>query len=150
MEALNLDNCGCSAAHQDTVGNIYFQLRSKKTTNCVVRVAPFDIKIILNNDTSVVQPDLIVICENATLPCAVFEVLSPSTAAKDKGIKKDLYQLSKIKEYYIINTDLKIIDKYILDHDKYYYVKGYSLDEAIKIECIDVEILVQDIFENID
>jgi len=84
---------GCSAAHQDTVGNIYFQLRSKKTTNCVVRVAPFDIKIILNNYTSVVQPDLMVICENATLPCAVFEVLSPSTAAKDKGIKKDLYQL---------------------------------------------------------
>jgi len=83
------------------------------------------------------------------MPCAVFEVLSPSTASKDKGVKKDLYELSGIKEYYIINIDLKIIDKYILDNGRYYYIKGYSIGDTFTIDCVEVDLFVDDIFEDL-
>jgi len=142
---------GCSAKHQDIAGNIFFNLKLKKTIQCYPRLAPYDIKINLSNEINIVQPDVMIFCENEIMPCAVFEVLSPSTARKDKSVKKDLYELAKIKEYYIINTDLEIIDKYLLDNGKYYYERGYSpcRDETVKIECIDANILVSDIFENI-
>jgi len=141
---------GASAKHQDIVGNIYYQVKTKnKNKKCKARIAPYDIKIQNKNDISVVQPDVMIVCQDKELPCAVFEVLSPSTASKDKGVKKDLYELSGIKEYYIINSDLKIIDKYTLDNGRYYYVKGYSGDDSITIDCVDVDIIVDDIFEDI-
>jgi len=141
---------GCTANHQDTVGNIYFNLRSIKNTTCIPRVAPYDIKINIDHNISVVQPDVMILCEDNELPCAVFEVLSPSTASKDKGVKKELYELAGIKEYYIVNSDLKIVDKFLLDNGRYYYVKGFNTTDTIKIDCIDADISVEDIFENID
>ena len=141
---------GCSQKHQDTLLNIAYLLKAKKNKKCIPRVAPYDIKISFDNEINVVQPDIMIFCKNKILPCTVFEILSPSTAYKDKGIKKELYESAKIKEYYIINIDLKIIDKYKLDNGKYYYVKGFNSKETIKIDCIDTEIPVKDIFENID
>ena len=96
-----------------------------------------------------VQPDVMILCEDKELPCAVFEVLSPSTASKDKGVKKDLYEYAKIKEYYIINIDLKIVDKYLLQNGQYYYVRGFSIGDTIKIDCIEADIQIDDIFEDI-
>jgi len=141
---------GASAKHQDAVGNLYFKI--KQTNNkkkCKPRIAPYDIKLKNKDDISVVQPDVMIMCQDQEIPCAVFEVLSPSTASKDKGIKKDLYELSGIKGYYIVNIELKIIDKYILDNGRYYYVKGYSISDTVTIDCVEVDILVDNIFEDI-
>ena len=141
---------GASAKHQDIVGNISYNIKNgNKNAKCKPRIAPYDIKIKIDNDINIVQPDVMIFCEDELMPCAVFEVLSPSTAAKDKGVKKDLYEMAKIKEYYIIDIDYKIIDKYILDNGKYYYEKGYSNDEVFTIECIKQEIVVSDIFKDI-
>lgn len=141
---------GASAQHQDAVFNLAYHL--KKISNnkkCKPRIAPYDIKLNNKDDISVVQPDVMILCEEQDIPCAVFEVLSPSTASKDKGVKKDLYELSGIKEYYIINIELKIIDKYILDNGRYYYIKGYSLGDTVTIECVEVDLFVDDIFEDL-
>lgn len=141
---------GASAKHQDAVFNLAYHLKQIiKNKNCKPRIAPYDIKLKNKDDISVVQPDVMILCQDQDIPCAVFEVLSPSTASKDKGVKKDLYELSGIKEYYIINIDLKIIDKYILDNGRYYYVKGFSLSDTITIDCVEAEILVDNIFEDI-
>ncbi|MEA2050333.1 MAG: Uma2 family endonuclease [Campylobacterota bacterium] len=143
-------NSGASAKHQDAVFNLaYYLKQTSKKDKCKPRIAPYDIKLKNKDDISVVQPDVMIICQDLDIPCAVFEVLSPSTASKDKGVKKELYELSGIKEYYIINIELKIIDKYILDNKKYYYIKGYSLNDTITIDCVEVDILVDDIFKDI-
>ena len=140
-----------SAKHQDIVLNIAYLLKQKRTQNCYPRLSPYDIKITINKDTNVVQPDVMLFCIDQIMPCAVFEVLSPSTAIKDKGVKKELYLAAKIPEYYIINTELEIIDKYILQHNQYCYVKGFSpcKGEMIHIDCLQSDILVSDIFEHI-
>ncbi len=142
---------GASSAHQDAVGNIFFILKSRikeKDSNCHPRIAPYDLKFFKGNDKNVVQPDIILYCEDET-PCAVFEVLSKSTARKDKGVKKELYERFGIEEYFIVDTTLKIIDKYELNGGKYYYVKGFNIEDEMKINCLDEEISIQEVFENI-
>ncbi len=142
---------GASSAHQDAVLNIAYILKSRikeKQSSCHPRIAPYDLKLFRGEDKNVVQPDIILYCEDKT-PCAVFEVLSDSTANKDKGVKKELYERFGIKEYFIVDTALKIIDKYELNGGKYYYVKGFNIEDEMLINCLNEEISIQEVFENI-
>ncbi|MFK5976679.1 MAG: Uma2 family endonuclease [Sulfurovum sp.] len=140
---------GASAVHQDIVGNIFFIFKTvtKEDKKCFPRVAPFDIKLIINNNISVVQPDVMLFCDKESLPCAVFEVLSPSTAYKDKTIKKDLYEQSGIREYFLVNSDFRTVDKFILKDDKYIYDRAYGEEDKLSIECFGLDIELADVFE---
>ena len=140
---------GASALHQDTVGNIFFILKniSKNEERCFPRIAPFDLKLNVNNAISVVQPDVMLFCEEE-LPCAVFEVLSPSTAYKDKTIKKELYEKSGIKEYFLVNVDFRIIEKFMLVDNRYCYIGAYGIEDTMLIDCLEQKLEVKEIFED--
>jgi len=140
---------GASASHQDAVGNIFFALKniSKEKQRCLPRIAPFDLKLTNGDDISVVQPDVMLFCSDEPIPCAVFEVLSPSTAHKDKTIKKELYERSGIDEYFLVNVEYKIVDKFLIRDGIYYYDKAYGEDEQMPILCLDSFIVVSEIFE---
>ncbi len=47
-------------------------------------------------------------------PVLVAEILSPSTAAKDRNLKMELYQLQGVKYYCILDTQFKKIEVYEL------------------------------------
>ena len=140
---------GASAAHQDAVLNLGYILKkfSKEKQSCTPRIAPFDLKLTVNNDISVVQPDVMLFCSDEETPCAVFEVLSPSTAHKDKTVKKELYEQSGIEEYFLINVEFKIVEKFILKNKDYVYDKAYGIEESIPLLCLDEEIVVSEVFE---
>lgn len=140
---------GASAEHQDLVGELFFRLKQsakEQKSNCFPRLAPFDIKLFRGSDKNIVQPDVMLFCEERELPCALFEVLSPSTASKDRGAKKELYERFGIKEYFIVDLNLKIIDSYRLENGKYYYVKGFSPCDDMPIECMDSKIDIAELF----
>jgi Uma2 family endonuclease len=139
---------GASASHQDAVGNIFYILKtlSKEREECKPRVAPFDIKLTVDEKINVVQPDVILFCKSE-LPCAIFEVLSPSTAYKDKTVKKELYKKSGIDEYFLVNVEFKIIEKFKLIDDSYHYIGVYGLEDALPLECLDTEFNVAEVFE---
>ena len=140
---------GASASHQDTVGNIFFSLKniSKIKERCLPRIAPFDLKLKNGDDISVVQPDVMLFCSDEHIPCAVFEVLSPSTAHKDKTVKKELYERSGIDEYFLVNVEYKLVDKFLRRDGIYYYDRAYGEDEEMPIVCLDSFIVVSEIFE---
>ena len=143
---------GATATHQDIVLNIATHLKTyKKTTNCFPRIAPFDLKIECSGTINVVQPDIILYCEEKEIPCAIFEVLSPSTAYKDKGIKKELYESCGVHNYFLVDPLAKTIDKFILKEKRYIYDKCYGVDEehsdTMAIECLHTEIDVKVFFE---
>lgn len=144
---------GASAAHQDVVGNIFYLLKniSKSKQECFPRIAPFDLKLIINEQTNTVQPDVMLFCENDEndLPCAIFEVLSPSTAYKDKTVKKDLYEQSGVQEYFLVDLNFKIIEKFMLVDKKYRYIGVYSIDDNLPIKCFSDEIEVAAIFDDL-
>jgi len=86
---------------------------------CHTYVSPFDVLFPEDSraddadDTAdtVVQPDLVVICDSAKLtdqgctgaPDFVLEILSPATAFKDMEDKLQLYERRGVREYWILN-----------------------------------------------
>jgi Uma2 family endonuclease len=94
---------------------------------CEVYPAPFDVRLPDSDEaddliTTVVQPDISIICDNRKLddkgcrgaPDLIMEILSPSTASRDMILKKDLYQKHGVKEYWIVHPLEKIVIVYKL------------------------------------
>ncbi|MDR1702473.1 MAG: Uma2 family endonuclease [Sporomusaceae bacterium] len=69
-----------------------------------------------------VIPDAMIVCNRDIIkqsgihgaPDLIVEVLSPSTAKKDKGYKKKLYEKCGVKEYWLVDTDSHSIEVYLL------------------------------------
>ena len=139
---------GASGVHQDIVLNIAILLKQLSTKGCKTRIAPYDLKLSCATQTHVVQPDVLLLCQESTLPCAVFEVLSPSTATKDKTVKKELYEVCGIQEYFIISAEYKTVDKYTLE-DGRYMIKSYGIEDELELTCAQATLKVADIFEDI-
>ncbi|MFN0082424.1 MAG: Uma2 family endonuclease, partial [Ferruginibacter sp.] len=68
-------------------------------------------------------------------PDFVIEILSKSTEKKDRGVKFNDYELHNVKEYWIIDTNKKIVEQYILQKGK------YELMVKIKTGSIECSIL---------
>ncbi|BCD62683.1 hypothetical protein NitYY0826_C1566 [Nitratiruptor sp. YY08-26] len=144
---------GASAKHQDVVGNIYFTLRNE--SNCKPRVAPYDLKLKCSFDSSVepinvVQPDVMLFCEEEKLPCAIFEVLSPSTASKDKTDKLALYECAGINEYYIVEPEYKVVERFVLEGKKYRFAGNFTENMYMPVACIGKEVDVSAFFEGVE
>lgn len=102
--------------------------------SCELFTAPFDVRLSertgLTDDKidTVVQPDLVVICDKAKLdergcigcPDMIVEILSPSTAAHDLKTKFDLYQRFGVREYWIIHPAEQTLLIYRLGADGLY------------------------------
>jgi Uma2 family endonuclease len=52
-------------------------------------------------------------------PDFVIEILSKSTEKNDRGVKFNDYELHNVKEYWIIDTNKKVIEQYLLQKGKY-------------------------------
>jgi Uma2 family endonuclease len=85
--------------------------------------APFDVK--LSGDTedarpTVVQPDLPVVCDPSKLteqgmtgpPDPVIEIVSPDSGFDDRSSKFDLYRDSRVREYWIVDPDERVVEVY--------------------------------------
>lgn len=86
---------------------------------CVPFVAPVD--VVLSEDT-VVQPDVGVVCDPGKIraegvfgaPDLVFEVLSLSTAVRDRRAKLLLYQREGVLEYVVVDPEAKYVERFLL------------------------------------
>ena len=83
---------------------------------------PIDWKI---SENTVVQPDLLIVCKEIKkkyldfTPALVVEILSPSTAYKDRHEKFELYEQEGVKYYLIIDPQFKKIEIFELLNGKY-------------------------------
>lgn len=86
-------------------------------------------------DTDRVIPDAMIVCNKNIIkldgihgaPYLIAEVLSPSTAKNDRGYKKNLYEKSGVKEYWIIDPMSCSIEVYLLSDGKYILDEIYAL-----------------------
>jgi Uma2 family endonuclease len=76
-----------------------------------------DVDWIISNDT-VVRPDIIVLCGDVPeghvtqSPALIVEILSPSTALRDRNQKRDLYQDHGVEYYLIVDPNDLTIEAY--------------------------------------
>jgi Uma2 family endonuclease len=99
---------------------------------CRSVTAPLDIRLFgfatkFEEDPNVVQPDVVVICDEDKvneesryegIPTLVVEVLSPSTKGKDMVAKLNLYMKSGVSEYWIVDIKSKTVLQYSFSRER--------------------------------
>ena len=132
--------------HQGISGNLFGQLyvflRDKPE---IAFHAPFDVRLnAAVGDDTVLQPDLVVICDRSKLdrtgckgaPDMVIEILSPSTAGRDRVQKFNLYQEAGVREYWIVDPDSKTVSAHILENGKY-ATAAYGEEDTAPVHVLE-------------
>lgn len=137
-----------------TIFSVY--LKGKK---CEAFCAPFGVKFAEKSEKdikTVVEPDIVVVCDKSKLdnegckgaPDLIVEITSPSTARKDRVEKFNLYEKYGVKEYWIIEPDLKIVNVFVLqENNRYGRPEIYTEEDTVKVSIFDdLSIGLKDVF----
>jgi Uma2 family endonuclease len=91
-----------------------------------VLVAPFAVQL---GPHDVVEPDVLVVLNARAeiltrkralgAPDLVVEVLSPSTKAYDHGIKRELYERSRVSECWLVDPEAHTVEQLVLSVNRY-------------------------------
>lgn len=129
---------------------------------CEVYDAPFDVRLPEANEEdanimTVVQPDIVVVCDHDKLddagcrgaPDLIIEILSPFTASKDMKTKLSLYEKHGVKEYWIVHPVDNTVLVFKLGKNKMYGKPDvYTAEDKIKTSILDgLEIDLNTVFK---
>ncbi|HEX7847731.1 MAG TPA: Uma2 family endonuclease [Chitinophagaceae bacterium] len=144
------------------IGSIFYN--KLKKTKCHVFPAPFDVRLPVKNRkrddqiTTVVQPDLCVICDESKIdqrgclgaPDLVIEILSPGNSEKDVKLKYDVYEEAGVREYWVVHPVEETVAVFILtENGKFDGAKLYAGKSKIKSSAVPgLTVNVTDIFSN--
>jgi Uma2 family endonuclease len=113
-----------NVAHQ-RISQRLASLLQEALENCPVCEALFELDWKIDEST-VVCPDNLVICYEpdrqnylTRAPALIFEILSPSTAAKDEGVKFRLYEAEGVTWYVVVNPVEQVLKLYRLHDGRY-------------------------------
>lgn len=158
-----------SFSHQKALGELYSILKDYLAANdgCDVFLSPLDIFLVrkpnLNEDdilefyTSVVQPDLQVLCNYEDdidekdrykgIPKLVVEILSPSTRTKDLWNKLHLYSDCGISEYWVVDPKTRTISVYTYPEADSRPTATFRNDEIAESGCFkDLKVPLDRVF----
>jgi len=147
-----------STAHQSILMELSNQLFNfLKGKPCRVFVAPYDVCLsgLGDEDDTVVQPDILVVCDESILdekrcngvPDMTIEILSPSTSKRDLLTKLIKYQNAGVREYWIVDPDEKAVNVHILENGRY-VINSYESNETIAVTVLDgCNIILSEVFE---
>lgn len=114
--------------HQDIAGEIYRQLANQlEGKSCRPFIAPVDVRLPKRKEAdsavdTVVQPDVLVVCDSAKLdrrgvrgaPDFIVEVLSPATSGHDQVRKRALYERAGVREFWLVHPGDRLLMRYVL------------------------------------
>jgi Uma2 family endonuclease len=110
-----------SLLHQRVLARIYDQLRPAVGASDTLDLlwSPADIHL---GPRTLVQPDLFIVrrpaaglqaeWKDVSTPLLAMEVLSPTTAARDRGTKRRLYLEAGVEQYWIVDTDARLVERW--------------------------------------
>ena len=136
-----------SMAHQKISGALHNQLYNfLKGKPCEVFYAPFDVCLfgLGDYDYTVVQPDLLVICDMSKLddrrcngaPDMAIEILSPSNRRHDTVLKFNKYLQAGVREYWIVDPEAKSVQVHTLVGGGY-TTTTFDENQAAPVHVID-------------
>lgn len=135
--------------------------------DCNAFSAPFDVRLydrtkslLANREiTTVVQPDICVICDKSKLdeqgcngaPDWIIEILSKGNSQKEVKIKHALYAESGVKEYWLVFPYEEVINQFVLNEKtgQYQLANSYAGDDVAAPSlfpdlAIDLTVLFKD------
>lgn len=147
-------------AHQRMTGAIHlglgFSLMEKRRSgecSCEIFEAPID--VLLAPD-SVVQPDVVLVCNPAKLangkhvdgpPDLAVEVVSPSTGRMDRQVKRDLYERCGVLHYWLADPVTLTLEWYRLEAGAYGKPAVFGRGDEVTLPiCGGLTLLLDDVF----
>ena len=127
LEGVHVVTPAPTLPHQGIVGESYLVLRLalEGCDTLKVFMSPADITL---GPKTLVQPDVFVIAHkpgkpparwgDVGVPVLGIEVLSPSTASRDRGTKRRIYQRAGVNEYWIVDLDARLVERWLPDDDR--------------------------------
>jgi Uma2 family endonuclease len=126
-----------------------FRVQLKQCKKCQVS-QPVDYLV---EDDTILQPDMLITCKPVSkkfldfAPVLVSEILSPSTALKDRHSKYSIYESQGIQYYIIIDPDKNEAEVYQLMEGKYQLMKqGKDFSFSFKLDDCAAEIDFKEIW----
>ncbi|NUO83031.1 Uma2 family endonuclease [candidate division KSB1 bacterium] len=152
---------GAQQAHNLIVGNLLRTLGNQLVErDC--KVYPSDMRVKIAKINKYTYPDVVVTCgkenfEDAEVdtllnPVVIFEILSDSTEAYDRGKKFQHYQfLESLSEYVLISQDAVRVEQYIRQSDKTWQYSQYQeLGDLVKLESVNCELALKDVYVKVE
>ena len=134
-------------AHQECVKEIAFQIESyirKNKGKCMMYASPVDVHIDPSDEETMVQPDVVVICDRDKTksgkrvegaPDFIVEVLSPSTRSKDMNIKLKKFRECGVREYWMVDLEGRVV--IIYDFSRENVINIVSMEEPVPVGIYD-------------
>jgi len=160
--------------HVQIAGNLSFIFKNYlHGKECRVYPDGFDVHL---SKKDIFKPDMMIVCDHSKIksdgvygaPDLVVEVLSRSTAHRDKGYKKDTYAKSGVREYWLVDPGNESIEVYLnadgvftLDNIYFNHYPEWELERLSEAEratipthfrCSlfgDLEIALADVFDGL-
>lgn len=150
---------GASEDHNTIATNILWNLRNKfQGQPCRVYMSDMRVRVAPNGLYT--YPDVAVVCgprefaddhrDTLLNPTLIFEVLSPSTEAYDRGEKFAQYwQLGSLTDYVLVAQDRVRVEHFTRQGDGWFVSAAGSLDEILRLQSIGAELPLVAIYENV-
>lgn len=147
---------GASDAHNTIALNFATLLRTGlRGGPCRVYIS--DMKVRIEASGVFYYPDVLVTCDPEdigdyakTRPSLIIEVTSPSTTVTDHREKLLAYRkLPSLREYVMITQHEMKVEIYRLDSRGYWWLETYGPEHSFKLESVDMEIAVKDLYEDV-
>ena len=149
---------GAKEQHVTVSGNAYMALRQHLAgTPCRSFMAEMKLEVQAVN--SFHYPDVMVTCSEADKadklikrePTLIIEVLSPSTAAYDRGDKFEAYRmLPSLAEYVLIDTDKRTAEVYRKGADGLWVLHPFGKGQDVRWASVDLTVTAAVLFAEID
>ncbi len=148
---------GAEDRHVTVAGNCYIALR-QHLSGGPCRTYMSDMRLHVATSNSYFYPDVLVTCSaqdhaNAlvkTEPRLIIEVLSPSTAAYDRGLKFSHYRsLPSLEEYALIDLDSRITDVYRKGPDGLWVLHPFGRGDTVELASMALQVGAAQLFADV-
>ena len=150
---------GASRSHNRITVDITIQLGNQlMDSDCEVFAS--EMRVRTSPEVSYFYPDVIVVCgeprfEDDTFdtllnPIIVIEVLSPSTAAFDRGEKFEHYkQITSLQEHILISQDRVRVEHYWHEGTQWTHNTFQNLEDVLSLTSIECEVSLRAIYRRV-
>lgn len=165
IDGVFYDMAAPGGIHQDILlilGSLFREHIRKNKGGCKVYVAPRDVQLDPQDEKTIVQPDVLVVCDRKKItercilgaPDFIAEILSPSTREKDLHLKAAKYSGAGVREYWIIDPEKGIILVYRFTESRFpacfSFADSISVgiwDDRLQIDFSSIREEISDLYE---
>ncbi len=148
---------GASDAHVTVSGNVFASLKAHlRGTPCRAYIA--DMKVQVESADAFFYPDVMVTCSATDAqhpdakhePTLVVEVLSPTTAAYDRGLKFEYYRtLPTLQEYVLIDPERHSVEVFRRNEANQWVLHPFGANAEVEFASVNLRLPMAAVYEDV-